>query len=190
MGQLQSYLLYQLIKEPIFLLAFLLASFSQALQANDAQAKIDSLISRSEMDISNEDRLVCYLDISYYYQPIDTIQMWVYYDKTIALATKTGATNMISSIHLDIGNWYGYMGDLDKAEEWYLKSIKVSKADGNVGTEMLSWLNIAGLELTRTNYERHVQIVDSCLQVAITQKFTRCRNALLWLIRDELLENG
>jgi signal transduction histidine kinase len=169
MREPRSYLLYQLIKEPIFLLAFLLSSFSVTLQANDAQAKIDSLITRCEMDISNDDRLVCYLDISYYYQPIDTVQMWVYYEKTVALANKTGATHMVSAIHLDIGNWYGYMGDLDKAEEWYLKAVKVSKADGDVGTEMLSWLNIAGLELTRTNYERHVQIVDSCLQVAITQ---------------------
>ncbi len=170
MGQLKSYLLYQLIKEPIFLLAFLLGSLSFSAEANDAQANIDSLIARCEMDISDANRMLCYLDISYFYQPIDTLEMWVYYHKTVDLANKTGATEMVSSAQLDIGNWYGYIGNLDKSEEWYMKAIRVSKANGDVRTEMLSWLNIAGLELTRTNYERHVKIVDSCLVVAIAQK--------------------
>ena len=157
----------KVILKPIIVLAFLLTVFSYKGFSNNATQKIDSLIQLSKTDISDSARLYCYLDISYFYQPIDTLKMWEYYNKTVDLATQVNRLGMISSAQMDIGNWYYYNGKIDAAEEWYLKAIRQCHAVDDLQLELLIWLNIAELETTRNNYEKHVAIVDSCLKLAI-----------------------
>lgn len=153
--------------KPIIVLAFLLTSFLQMGYSSDALRKIDSLIQLSETDISDSARLFCYLDISYYYQPIDTVKMWEYYNKTVDLAVQVNRLRLIPSAQMDIGNWYYYNGNIERAQVWYLKAIEHCKSINDLQLELLIWLNIAELESTRNNYEKHIRIVDSCLNLAI-----------------------
>jgi signal transduction histidine kinase/Tfp pilus assembly protein PilF len=154
-------------KRPIIVLAFLLSCVSNVCYSNEAIQKIDSLIQLTETDISDSARLHYYLDISYYYQPIDSLKMWEYYNKTVNLATQVDRLGMVASAQMDIGNWYYYNGNINEAEDWYKKAIKQSRNVSDLQLELLLWLNIAELEVTRNNYERHIVIVDSCLQLAI-----------------------
>jgi signal transduction histidine kinase len=141
--------------------------FSGKSFTNDTQGRIDSLIAVTNTDVADSVMLVCLLDISYYYQPIDTVKMWEYYHKTVNYAQKVNRLDMVSSAQIDIGNWYYYTGDLKTARTWYLKCIYTAREAGDLQTELLSWLNIADLKSSTTDYDRHLEIVDSCLKVAI-----------------------
>lgn len=148
----------------VYIIVFVPFSFFSAF-GEDKPAEIDSLLTLAAKEPNDSTRLMYYWDLSYYYQPVDTIQMWYYYDTAVALAIQLNNMNALAGVNIDMGNRYMYEGFYSKAEEYYRKAIAISAKENNVQSMLTSWLNIAGLYSNRGDYQRQMHIVDSCLRI-------------------------
>ncbi len=89
-----------------------------------------------------------------------------YYEHSIIIGERYGFYNNLSDVYISLSELYGYLQDLDKAQEAAKKGLKYAELLENNFMVMRSWLSIGKLQHSRGDFANAVESLQKCILVA------------------------
>ena len=92
-----------------------------------------------------------------YYQKDDLHSALVYFEKSLKEYSIANLTHRIAAIEINIGNMCNILGDYEKVEEHWNKSLKISSSTGNYYQQGKVLLNFGGFHFHNLNFEAAIE---------------------------------
>lgn len=92
-----------------------------------------------------------------YYQKDDLHSALFNFEKSLKEYSDANLTHRISAIEINIGNMYNILGDYEKVEKHWNKSLEISSSTGNYYQQGKVLLNLGGFRFHNLNFEAAIE---------------------------------
>jgi signal transduction histidine kinase len=134
------------------------------LQAQNANAQIDSLKNELKRNPDPEKKAALYSDLTWYYSNISIDSALSYGKKALAQTQKIGDSVMLAQVYSDLGAVHFRNGDFDSSEQSYLRAYRIRKARKDFNGLAKINTNLASIYTSRQNYEQAMKAFMEALE--------------------------
>lgn len=89
-----------------------------------------------------------------------------YYKHSTVIGERYGFYNNLSDVYISLADLYGYLMELDKAQESSEKALKYAELLENNFMVMRSWLSIGKLQYSKEDFGTAIESLQKCILVA------------------------